>query len=554
MVIMNISRSEWIFASLLALAVLAITGLPYLAGWLSSNPNRVFEGFVIDTDDVHSHLAKMQQGYQGEWQYHVLFTPEPHDGAYINTFYLALGHLARLLEANLVAVYHTARLFFGFAFLLATYAFTAFFIPEVVGRRLAYTLVCFSSGLGWLALLLSGSFVIGGITPVDFWFIEMYGFFTVMLFPHISLALALLLATFGLALRYVETDSWPTAVGAAASATGVIILQPFMLLAIVLVLAGYWLFTFLRRQIGLSRAPGLALVTLAPLPIVIYQQVMMISNPVFAGWQAQNANLSPPPWHYVIGYGIVLALAIPGGWWALRQTGRWPFLPLWLCIIAPLLYMPVFFTLLQRRVIEGAQIPLCILAAVGMRRYVLPAIGRSRLASALATHGYAPWRLETLTCNLLVALTLPSTIILITSAGLAAATGQRDMVYSADEIAAVDWLGTHSAPGDTVLASYGIGGFIPARIGHRVFMGHWTETVDLANKQIAAKRFYGAASDSERRALLRQYGIAFVFYGPRERALGNFNPAEVDYLVPVFSQHNVDIYQVVSAKLSRLTS
>ena len=66
-----------------------------------------------------------------------------------------------------------------------------------------------------------------------------------MLFPHISLALALLLATFGLVLRYVEAGSWSTAVGAAASATAVIILQPFMLLPITLVLAGYWLFTFL---------------------------------------------------------------------------------------------------------------------------------------------------------------------------------------------------------------------------------------------------------------------------------------------------------------------
>ena len=171
---MSISRREWVFAALLALIVLAITALPYLAGWLTSTPDRVFEGFVIDMDDAHSHLAKMQQGYRGEWRYRILFTPEPHEGAYTNTLYVALGHLARLTHADLVAIYHGARLVFGFIYLLVAYAFIAFFLPDLAGRRLAYVLICFSSGLGWLALLISGSTVVGDITPVDFWFIEMY--------------------------------------------------------------------------------------------------------------------------------------------------------------------------------------------------------------------------------------------------------------------------------------------------------------------------------------------------------------------------------------------
>jgi len=542
----RISHSEWGFAALLALTVLAITGLPYMAGWLASTPDRVFEGFVIDIDDAHSHLAKMQQGYQGEWRYRLLFTPEPHDGAYIHTFYIALGHLARLIDADLVTTYHGARLIFGFVYLLAAYAFAAFFLSDLAGRRLAYVLICFSSGLGWLALLVSGSFVVGDITPVDFWFIEMYSFFTVMLFPHTSLALALLLITFGLALRYIETGRWTAISGAMTSAIGVSVIHPFMLLVIALVLGGYWSFVSFRQRLRLWRLPGLAALVLAPLPIVVYQYVTMVSNRVFAGWQAQSLTLSPAPWHYALGYGVVLALAIPGSWWALRQGGRWPFLPLWLFIIAPLLYAPVVFNL-QRRMIEGAQIPLCILAAVGMTRYVLPAVGRSRLAIGLATHGYSSRRLELLVRNLLVGLTLPSTLLLILSAILVAMAGAPDMVHSADEIAAVDWLGANSTPNDTVLASYEVGGFIPARIGHRVFMGHWTETVDLASKRAAAERFYGGATDSERRAMLRQCGIVYVFHGLRERALGNFDPAQVDYLTLVFTSHDVSIYQVTTS-------
>jgi uncharacterized membrane protein len=161
----------------------------------------------------------------------------------------------------------------------------------------------------------------------------------------------------------------------------------------------------------------------------------------------------------------------------------------------------------------------------------------------LAAHGYPSSRLELLTRNLLVGLTLPSTLFLILSASLAAASGAPDMFHSAGEIAAVDWLGDNSSLDDTVLASYDVGGFIPPRIGHRAFMGHWTETVDLANKRAAAEQFYGVAADEQRQRLLRQYGIVYVLHGPRERALGSFDPAQVDYLIPVFTHDDVSVYR-----------
>jgi hypothetical protein len=427
--------------------------------------------------------------------------------------------------------------------LLAAYAFIALFLSDAAERRLAYVLVCFSSGLGWLALLISGSTVVSDITPVDFWFIEMYSYVTVMLFPHTSLALALLLIAFGLVLHYIETGRWATIAGAMVSAIGVSIIHPFMLLVIALVPGGYWLIVSIRQRLRLRRLPGLVALVLAPLPFVVYQYITIVSDPVFAGWQAQNINLSPTPWHYAMGYGVVLALAIPGGWWALRQGERWSFLSLWLLVVAPLLYAPVVFTL-QRRVIEGVQVPLCILATVGMTYYVMPAVRRSPMAAALSARGYPRRRLQLLVRNLLMGLTLPSTLFLILSASLAASSGAPDMFHSAGEIAAVDWLGANSSSEDTVLASYELGGFIPARIGHRVLMGHWTETVDLAGKRAAVERFYGAATDDERQVILRKYGIAYVFHGPREQTIGNFDPAQADYLALVFTHHDVSVYQV----------
>ena len=542
-------RSERLWVAGLILSVLVLTSLPYLVGWVTSTPDAVFEGFVLDLDDLHSHLAKMQQGYAGRWQFTIQFTPEPHPATPINLFYLALGHLARLLQLDLIVAYHVARLLLGTLFLGTAYAFVAGFLEKTSERLLAFFLICFASGLGWLALLVSDSFITGTLTPVDFWFVEMYGFFTVMLFPHTCLALALMLTILALGARFIDSGTWWSAAGAALCGVGLAAIHPYSLLVVDLVLFACWLVGCWRhRQLDLAPLGGLAIVVAAPLPLVIYQYLSIARNPVQAAWQAQSTTLSPPVWYYVLGYGVVFLLAIPGGWWALRQKSPWPLLPLWLLIVAPLLYAPVVFNL-QRRMIEGAQVPLCILAAVGMVRYLLPAVQQSTMAGWLADRGYARERLGLLVRNLVVALALPSTLFLVISACLAAAQSP-DFRLSSDEIAAVDWLGENSGVEDTLLSSYRIGGFVPARTGHRVFLGHWAETIDMERKREAVARFFSlkaagdAADDTARQNLLREYGIRFVFYGPHERALGTFDPTQVDYLACVYRQGDVSVFRV----------
>lgn len=540
---------EWVITVGMALAVLLVTSVPYLVGWAASTPEHVFTGFVVDVEDVYSHLAKMQLGYRGEWQYRILFTSEPHPSAYLNTFYIALGHLARLMRADLVLIYHAARLVSGLIFLLTVYIFTALFLTRTSERLLAFILISWSSGLGWLALLLTGSYKVGGITPVDFWLIEMYSYFTVMLFPHICVALTCLLLIFAFSLRFAEEARWPYLLGAAL-ATGILSsIHAFMVLVVALTLIGYWAYQFVRGKVSWSQLPGLCAIWLVALPLVVYQYLVIVRNPVFAGWQTQNLTLSPSPWHYALGYGLVLGLALPGGWWALRQPRRWPLLVIWPLMVAPLLYAPSVFSI-QRRFIEGSGVALCLLAVPGLTRYVLLWIERvwQRVRELIGYHAIAqmahsspvPWSRA-----LLIALTLPSTLLVIISASLAAAAGRPDMVVSRAELAAVEWLIEHSQPEDTILASYELSGFIAARSGRRVFMGHWAETVNLQQKRAAAVRFYSSAEDTERKGLLRDYGIQYVVYGPRERAMGHFDPSRVSYLRPVFRSRDVAIYQVL---------
>jgi hypothetical protein len=229
--------------------------------------------------------------------------------------------------------------------------------------------------------------------------------------------------------------------------------------------------------------------------------------------------------------------------WREGERERGAPLVLWLLCIAPLLYLPLIFYL-QRRMIEGAHVPLCILAAVGLHRGLLPALRRARPARWLARLGYAPRRLQRVVQWLLVALTTLSTWYLLASLSLAALGGYGPLYRTRAEMEAVRWLGRHTAPEDTVLSSYEMGGTIPAWIGHRVFWGHWAETIHLPQKRVAARAFYSTSTAFDRPAFLARYDIAYVFHGPRERALGDFDPATASWLEPAFRSGQVAVYRV----------
>jgi uncharacterized membrane protein len=116
----------------------------------------------------------------------------------------------------------------------------------------------------------------------------------------------------------------------------------------------------------------------------------------------------------------------------------------------------------------------------------------------------------------------------------------------------MDWLAVHSAPQDTVLCAYATGNYLPARAGNRVMLGLGPQTVDLERKRAEVLQFYSAGTtDAWRRQLLTRYGVAYVWYGPHERALGSQKTGSshalgsTPVLRPVYNQDPYTIYEVL---------
>ena len=526
-----VTRKEWIWAAVVTVLIVAASTVPYVVGALSDTSDLAFSGALLNRADYHSYLARMRQGYRGEWDFHLLFTPEEHQGIYSQPLYILLGHIARMLGTTMFQTFQSARVLLASIMLLLIYRFIAQFIPSVHTRQVTFLLAALSSGLGWLTEIVSPT-PPGGISPMDFWLLDAYTYLAIMNSPHFCAATALLLTIFLVLLKRPEGPSLTEGLLAVAASFALGLVHPYTLLLADVLPVAYWFIQWLRtRRVEWRWLVTVVGMGIAQAPLVLYDLWVFGTQPVFVGWAAQNITLSPPPRIYLLGYGLLLVLGTIGvAGWARRGNRGLTFAALWIGLVAVLVYLPWN---LQRRFLEGVQIPLAMAAGVGLAEVLLP----------LGQDEGVRWRW--LARSAFVAMSTISNLFLTAGATMSVASQSPDLFSSTDVLAAADWLGENSAWSETVLAGPDTGSLIPARIGHRVLLGHEMETVDYDAKLEAVTSFFDAAtSDEERLALVREWRVSYVFYGPNESALGNYYPSTTMWLMPVYRSGEVTIYKV----------
>lgn len=523
----TISGLEWRWAAIWAIMGVILTSLPYLIVFWATPSELFYTGFLTNPQDGHSYLAKMRQGQRGEWRFHLPYTAEPHKGVYLYSYYLALGHLARRLGFDapdtLIWFWHAARAINGLILLLALYYTIAHWFHDIALRRFAFVLTALGSGLGWLVVLLEP--LIWPLT-VDLWAPEGYVWYSLFANPHFPLGMALMLLTL-----VWSVTPWGARrarlgqlvrVGLGAAALGVV--QPLGVINLGALLAAYSLLLWVqRRRPPWQELASGAAVALTGGPFVLYAYLLSVRHPIMALWTAQNQTPSPPPWDYALSYGIVLLLAAPGIWAALRRQRDSDWLSiLWAATTGMLLYMPLS---LQRRFMFAWIVPLGILAARGWDTLRRRAGRGARLLRPTPVYAFA-------------ALT-PLLLISISVAG--ALRGQPHLFLERDEKAALDWLAEQAPIDALVIAAPATGLYIPAWAGQRVIYGHDFETVRGGQRFFQVYNFY----QQDDHSVLKQpppLRAQYVWFGPREAALseGRWQP-DPDWPV-VFDQGSVTIY------------
>src|SRR5688572_9289296 len=196
----GVSSSEWRWVIIFSGLLVAATLLPYAWAFASDSPTDSwqFMGTLPNPLDTATYLSKIRSGWNGDWLFTLQYTTEPHQGAFINVFYLFLGHLARIIGLSPLMIYHIARLATGFIMFLSFYHLGSVIWARVRPRRLFFSLLAVGSGLGWLYVLFfpvanAASNVSNfNALPTDFSMPETIPLYATFVNPHFPLTFALL--------------------------------------------------------------------------------------------------------------------------------------------------------------------------------------------------------------------------------------------------------------------------------------------------------------------------------------------------------------------------
>ncbi|GAB4152575.1 MAG: hypothetical protein Fur0021_17460 [Candidatus Promineifilaceae bacterium] len=553
----TLSRREWGAAAGVAVGGAALLLLPYLLGHWLAPAGSVYTGLLQNVEDG-TYLSAIAQGRAGAWVYRDLFTLQPHTPAFIEGFYLFLGHLGRWLGLSVVEAWHLGRFLSNIAAFLATFLFVATFLPQRGARWTAYLLAL--SGSGWDVVRLPQAWEwarAAEAVPLDLKMPEAHLFFSGLMYPHFTAGIAFILLFFLLLLYAYNAPPgrhrWLLLLGAGASNLALAVIYPFLILLLAAVMGGYLLLLMAQtRRVLWREGLELAGTLLLAAPLYLYYFRVIQTSDVYRAWNAQAVTLSPHPLHYLLTYAPLLLPALAG--WrtqrSLEAKERRKFTSLWVWLGAAvlLLYLPVPP---QRRFVEGLHVPLAALAAYGLTTAVLPWLLQTRpLQALLRRPRYQRSGVRRLL--LLLALCLNGTVSVYLYLG-ALATLTLIQPYPLfrpqEEIAAMTWLRDASGPGDRILSSYWTGSYLPVITGDAVFVGHLYETVDFATRKAEAEQFFAAPnSEAWRQQLLAEHEIDYVFYGPAERALGDFDPTSAAYLRPVWQNKTTAIYAPVGQR------
>jgi len=177
-------------------------------------------------------------------------------------------------------------------------------------------------------------------------------------------------------------------------------------------------------------------------------------------------------------------------------------------IQSALLYVPLT---IQRRLVEGLQLPLAIAASVAV--------------FAITSRTFRHFKAVRFRKAVLVAIVAFSSLTnLGFVVGQLVDRGPRPddawRYTPVDLNSAFDWLQSNAPPESVLFTSYVTGNMAPSRTGLRVFFGHYAQTIQSDSKAEQVTAFYSNAMTEEaKRLLFEAHHVSYVIYGPFEQRI-----------------------------------
>jgi uncharacterized membrane protein len=525
-------------AVLLAVVVLVGSQLPLAwavhAQHRQYHPDLEFTGTLpLYLDDAAADWSFMRQAKDGRFFLSDLYAVDEHPRNYVNVLLWALGTFARVFGADVVVVYNVAKVVLGALLLWLLFRLSRRLFDRPGEATACFFMLVLAGGWeGPVAFLQRNAGATWSASSPGWWMPEISTVFSMVLFPHLTAGFAAMVAVILLMLKaWRRDDAAPRARAVASAGAGAVVfaLALFHPFDAVTALGTIWtaplLIGLAERRWPRGEAVHALIASLVAAPAVGYDLFLVATNPAIRAWHAQGVMTTPEAGALLMALGVNLPLAallLP----RFRSLGR-PHLALlsWLAAAIVLIHLPLPF---QRRMMGGIQFPLAALACTSIALVLAPRLGsalrlpRDWIVAALVVlvaplNVLTPFYVHQQQWREVARLNYPSWL----------STEEREALRRLDSIA---------PRGAKALASYDTGNLVPPFAGIATYVGHNALTVDAKARRKDVERFFAAGpeDDAWRQELLRRWGIGFVIYTARERALGDFDPSTRPWLQEVF--------------------
>ncbi len=543
-ILQSINKKEWLFVLIMAFVLILVTTAPTIFGYLIKPENKFFPAVhSMGAGDFNIYYSYIDQAKEGKLIFSDLFTSEDHSPFIFNPFWLLVGVGARLFNLSSIAAYQISRILMIIVFSFVLYLFISYFIKKIKLRRYSFFFLIIASGLGGYAMPTIRNIFNNQINlkiyPMDLWVSEGFSFLTIYHSPHFIMSTILIMCSLLFMYHSFYKERWIYTIAAGLMANFLIFFHPFhlpTLLAVVLIYIFvksfrdwkfYWV--YIKKYI---------VFVFLMLPAILYHFLILIYNPIAAGRAVGNICLTPNWWVVIISYGLILPFAI----WGIikkRKNESYLFIIVWVIVQFILIFSPLTF---QRRLTHGLQIPLALLAFVGLYslyKFIDKKIKLNR------------WINSPLIVLVLILFFGFSNLYVLAEDFIYFGDSQYreepEYIYIDKEYKdAFDWLKQKTPKEAIVLGDHIPSHFTSGFSLRRTYLSHWVETLNFWEKRDKVIMFYQTETgDQWRKDFLKAEKIDYVFYTPFEKRHGEYNPALSNYLSPVFSKGEVIIYEVL---------
>lgn len=494
---------------------------PFLFACFSHRQNEVFGGFLLNPIDGNSYLAKIQQGYAGEWKFQLPYTAQRNGDIFLFTFYILLGHIARFLSISPLWIFHIARIGMAVCLFFSIDKFLSIF--EVINQKLRWIIFCtllFGGGLGWL-------YMFSGDLPADFWVAEAFPFLSAFSNPHFTLSLTLMMYGYYLA----QCERLTRLQLLYVILIGILLsnISPFAVAIVLLFFATHVIVYWRRNRKG--ALTSFLLFSASSMPVIIYQYFTILSDPVLRGWNAQNITPAPSVLNLLFSFspfliGIDILLLLISRHEKLILKDKELGLIVWIIAVIFLLYLPLN---LQRRFLIAFYVPVVTLFFILLERL-----------TQISTKYQKEY--EQRLSWVFFYLALPSVaFVLIGSIGAILNNNQK-LFVPAYIVNSADWLMDNTKGNSVILSSPETGLFLPAYSNVKSVYGHPFETINAEQTRSEVEDFWSGALAGYEEDILLQWNVDYIFFGPEESKIGR--PEILDHLPVIYTNQYVKIYEV----------